>query len=131
LNFHGGEIEWRQRVKPGEIGVSYTILRASQRLTPGVASRYTFNFPRSSLAASGRWALGRHVVVRTRVGAFNRSWHGTKGLWDLTLAGQARRIQPFFQVTNLLNNYYEAFPGLAQPGRWIRGGVQVSLLPER
>jgi iron complex outermembrane receptor protein len=131
LNFHGGEAEWRQRWRQGEIGVSYTILRASRQLTPGVASRYVFNFPRSSFATSGQWVLGRRAVVRTRVGAFNRSWHGTRGLWDVMLTGQGRRIQPFFQVANLLNQYYEAFPGLAQPGRWIRGGVQFSLLPER
>jgi iron complex outermembrane receptor protein len=131
LNFHGGEVDWRERLRQGEVGISYTILRASQDLLPGVASRYVFNFPRSSLAATTRWTLGRHVLVRTRVGAFNRSWHGTKGLWDLTVGGQSRRVQPFIQVTNLLNTYYEAFPGLAQPGRWIRGGVQISLLPGR
>ena len=31
----------------------------------------------------------------------------------------------------LLNTGYEAFPGLAQPGRWIRGGVQISVVPGR
>ena len=37
------------------------------------------------------------------------------------------RWEPFFQVTNLLNTYSEAFQGLAQPGRWIRGGVKARI----
>jgi len=131
LNFHGAELEWRQRIGGAEAALSYTVLRASRRLTPGFVSRYAFNFPRSSLAASGRTSLGRHLVLRTRLGAFNRSWHSTRGLWDFSIAGQGSRLRPFVQVTNLLNTYHEAFPGLAQPGRWIRGGVELRLLPGR
>lgn len=131
LNFHGGEFEVRQRLRGGDVGVSYTIMRASRDLTAGVASRYVFNFPRSSVAASGRFSLGRRLVARTRVGAFNRSWHSTRGLWDVALAGQGKRFQPFLQVSNALNTYHEAFPGLAQPGRWIRGGVQIQLVGPR
>ncbi len=128
LNFHGVEVGVRQRFRQSDAGVSYTLIRASRELTPGAASRYVFNFPRSSLAASGRLALGRYLAIRTRIGAFNRSWHATKGLWDVALTGQAAgRVQPFVQVANALNTYYEAFPGLAQPGRWIRGGVEIRI----
>jgi hypothetical protein len=27
----------------------------------------------------------------------------------------------------LLDSQHEAFPGLAQPGRWIRGGLQIDV----
>jgi iron complex outermembrane receptor protein len=131
LRFHGVELETRQRFRQGEFGVSYTLMRASRELTTGAASRYVFNFPRGSLAASGRVLLGRRVAARTRLGAFNRPWHGTKTLWDVAVAGQGSRFQPFLQATNTLNTYHEAFPGLAQPGRWIRGGVEIRLLPSR
>lgn len=131
LNFHGGEIQARQRFRRGDIGLSYTILRASRRLTPGVASRYVFNFPEHSMAASGRLSLGRYMAARTRLGAFRRSWHSTRGLWDVALAGQGRRLRPFVQITNALNTHYEAFPGLAQPGRWVRGGVEIQVVAGR
>jgi iron complex outermembrane receptor protein len=131
LNFHGGEIAWRQRVRRAEIGAGYTILRASRQLTPGFASRYVFNFPRSSAVVSARFPMGRWATARTRFGAFNRSWQPTTALWDIALAGQAGRIEPFIQVSNALNTYYEAFPGLPEPGRWIRGGVQLHLFGRR
>lgn len=135
LNFHGGEVEWRQRVsvasQSSDIGISYTIIRASRELIPGVASRYVFNYPRNSLAFTTAFSLGRRAVVRTRVGAFNRDWQSTVALWDLSVAGQGSRIQPFLQVTNLANSYYESFPGLAQPGRWIRGGMKLQVFGRR
>jgi iron complex outermembrane receptor protein len=131
LRFHGGEFEVRQRFGAGDVGLAYALMRASRRLTPGVASRYVFNFPRNSLAATARLPLGRRLVARTRLGAFNRPWHSTRALWDFALAGEAGRLRPFVQVTNLLNTYHEAFPGLAQPGRWIRGGVEIRVLSGR
>ena len=82
LNFHGGEVEWRQRLRRAELGASFTVLRASQQPAPGVASRYVFNFPRSSFVLSGMTPLTRYALVRTRAGVFNRSWHSTVGLWD-------------------------------------------------
>lgn len=132
LHFHGGEIEWRRRVRSsGELSAGYTILRASRELTAGVVSRYVFNFPRSSLVLSGTAPVGRYATVRTRIGVFNRSWQSTVGIWDFSLVGRPGRLHPFVQVTNLLNTYYEAFPGLAQPGRWIRGGLRLDLLGRR
>jgi iron complex outermembrane receptor protein len=131
LRFHGGEFEVRQRFGAGDVGVAYTVMRASRRLTPGIASRYVFNFPRSAVAASARLSLGRRAALRTRLGAFNRPWHSTRALWDFALAGEAGRLRPFVQVTNLMNTYHEAFPGLAQPGRWIRGGVEIRVVSGR
>ncbi|HYM10020.1 MAG TPA: TonB-dependent receptor, partial [Bryobacterales bacterium] len=128
LNFHGGQVEWRQKVRHAEVGASYTIIRASRELTPGVASQYVFDFPQNSVALTARAPLGRWAVGRMRLGAFNRSWQRTVPLWDATVTGQGRRVQPFFEVSNLLNTYYEDFPGLAEPGRWIRGGVKIRLL---
>ena len=135
LHFHGGQADWRQRTslagQATDLGISYTIIRASRELAPGVASRYVFNYPRNSLAFTAGFALGRHALVRTRVGVFNRDWQSAVGLWDLSVAGRGSRVQPFVQVTNLANSYYESFPGLPQPGRWIRGGVKLQLFGRR
>ncbi len=135
LNFHGGEIGARDRIavrgRSADVGISYTIIRASREIIPGVASLYIFNFPRNSVAFTAAAPLGRYAVVRTRVGAFDRSWQPAVALWDISVAGQGSRFQPFLQITNLANAYYESFPGLAQPGRWIRGGMKIELLGKR
>ena len=127
LTFHGGEVQVRQRLGSSEIRVNYTVLRASKVPTPGVTSRYVFNFPLNSLSVSYHGSLNKYLAVKMRLGAFNRTWQSTKALWDTSLIYTAGRWRPFFQVSNLLDQSYEAFQGLAQPGRWIRGGVQVQV----
>ena len=127
LTFRGGEVQVRQRVGSSEIGVNYTAIRASKVPTPGVTSRYVFNFPLNSLSVSYHGSLSKYLAVKLRLGAFNRTWQSTKALWDTSLIYTAGRWRPFFQVSNLLNQSHEAFQGLAQPGRWIRGGVQVQV----
>ena len=127
LTFYGGEVQVRQRLGSSEIGVNYTVMRASKVPTPGVTSRYVFNFPLNSLSISYHGSLNKYLAVKMRLGAFNRTWQSTKALWDTSLIYTAGRWRPFFQVSNLLDQSYEAFQGLAQPGRWIRGGVQVQV----
>ncbi len=127
LTFHGGEVQMRQRLGSSEIGVNYTVIRASKVPTPGVTSRYVFNFPLNSLSVSYHGSLNKYLAVKMRLGAFNRTWQSTKALWDASLIYTAGRWRPFFQVSNLLNQSHEAFQGLAQPGRWIRGGVQLQV----
>ena len=127
LTFHGAEIQMRQRLGSSEIAVNYTAIRASKVPTPGVTSRYVFNFPLNSLSVSYHGSLNKYLAVKLRLGAFNRTWQSTKALWDTSLIYTAGRWRPFFQVSNLLNQSHEAFQGLAQPGRWIRGGVQVQV----
>ena len=128
LTFHGGEVQIRQRLgTASEIGFNYTVIRASKTLTPGVTSRYVFNFPLNSTSVSYKGSLGKGIAFTTRLGAFNRSWQSTKALWDASLMYTKGRWHPFFQVSNLLNMYHEAFQGLSQPGRWVRGGVQLEV----
>lgn len=33
----------------------------------------------------------------------------------------------FIKATNLFNNYYEDIPGVALPGRWLTGGIKLTL----
>ena len=128
LTFHGGELQLRQRLnRSSEIAVNYTVMRASRVPHPGVTSRYVFNFPLNSLSASYRGSLTRNLAFKMRLGAFNRTWQATKALWDASVFYTAGRWQPFFQASNLLNVYHEAFQGLAQSGRWIRGGLMIEV----
>ena len=128
LTFNGGEIQFRQRLNlESEIGFNYTAIRASKTPTPGFTSRHVFNFPLNSVNVSYKGSLGGGITFTTRFGAFNRSWQPTKALWDASLMYTRGRWRPFFQASNLLNMYHEAFQGLTQPGRWIRGGVQLEV----
>ena len=128
LTFRGGEVQVRRRLgMASRISFHYTVMRASKAPTPGVTSRYVFNFPLNSTSVSFQGPLGKGIAFTARLGAFNRSWQSAKALWDASLTYAKGRWRPFFQVSNLLNMRHEAFQGLSQPGRWIRGGVQLQV----
>jgi iron complex outermembrane receptor protein len=128
LDFHGGEIEIRQRLSPTqELWGNYTALRASARLPVNAISRYTFNFPQNQAVFGYRGTLGPGLLIKTQIGAYNRTWQSAKALWDVSVGWDRGIWRPFVQATNLLNSYHEAFPGLAQPGRWLRGGLQIQV----
>ena len=126
LDFNGGEIEIRQRLSATqELWGNYTALRASARLPVNAVSRYTFNFPQNQAVFGYRGTLGPGLLIKTQIGAYNRTWQSAKALWDVSLGWNRGVWRPFIQATNLLDTTHEAFPGLAQPGRWIRGGLEI------
>lgn len=127
LTFNGGELQFRRRFERRELSLGYTVIRASRVPTPDITSRYVFNFPRQSFSGTYSGALAKGFIFKTRLGAFNRSWQTTRALWDLQLGWENGRFAPFVQATNLLNTSHEAFQGLAQPGRWLRGGVRLTV----
>jgi iron complex outermembrane receptor protein len=128
LQFHGGEFEVRQRLQSeAEVGLNFTVIRASRLLPEDAVSRYVFTFPRQQLSALYHGPIGRGFYLKMRLGVFTREWQQTKAIWDASLIYGAGRWRPFLQATNLLNSYHEAFQGLPEPGRWIRGGVQVQV----
>jgi len=126
LNFNGGEFFAEKRFgRSASVGAGFTLIRASRKLPVNAVSRYTFNFPREQLSAVYRGPLGKYLLVKMRFGAYTREWQSVKPLWDASLIGTLGRWEPFIQASNLLDTSHEAFQGLQQPGRWIRGGVQV------
>jgi iron complex outermembrane receptor protein len=128
LAFHGGEIEVRQRLRnASEVGANFTVIRASRLLPENAVSRYVFTFPLQQLSAMYQGPLPGGFLLKMRLGVFNREWQQTKALWDASLLYGAGRWRPFLQATNLLNSFHEAFQGLPEAGRWIRGGVQVQV----
>ena len=107
--------------------MNYTALRASSRLPVNAVSRYVFNFPQNQAYFGYRGTLGPGLLVKTQMGVYNRTWQSTKALWDVSLGWNRGMWRPFVQATNLLNTQHEAFQGLAQPGRWLRGGVEIKV----
>ena len=128
LAFKGGEISVRQRLKnSAALWVNYTGMRASRRLAMGGISRYVFNFPLNQATFGYSGSIAGDLVFKTQVGMYNRAWQSTRALWDASFVWNGDRYQPFIQATNLGNAQHEAFQGLQQPGRWIRGGVQIRI----
>lgn len=127
INFTGAEFEVR-RTFPNALQVwgNYTALKASQSLPVGGVSRYVFNFPSNQGNVGLQGALGP-LLIKTRLGAYSRSWQTARALWDVSIGRSGGSWRPFIQATNLLDTQHEAFQGLAQPGRWIRGGVQIDV----
>ncbi len=128
LNFNGVEIEVRQRFRRGhEAWISYTGLQADRRLPVNAVSRYVFNFPLNNTVLGYRGTIVKRFVLKTQLGVYNRTWQSSRGLWDVALSWTGERISPFFQATNLAAVSHEAFRGLAQPGRSLRGGLRLQV----
>ena len=126
LDFQGGEIELRIPLRgAAELWAEYTALRASRKLPVNAVSRYVFNFPLNKGVGGFRSSLPGGFLVQTQLGVYERAWQDPKALWDLLIGWERGRWQPFVQATNLLDVEHEAFQGLAQPGRWVRGGLRL------
>jgi hypothetical protein len=67
------------------------------------------------------------LLIKTRLGAYKRSWQTGRALWDISVGRSGGAWRPFIQATNVLDTQHEAFQGLAQPGRWIRGGIEIDV----
>ena len=129
LDFNGFEAQVRQSFSSGnEAWVHYTTIEADRRLPVNAISRYVFNFPLNNVSVGYRGMFAKRLAVKTQLGVYNRTWQSARGLWDVSLSWQGRRVSPFLQATNLSDTQHEAFRGLPQPGRWVRAGVQLRVL---
>jgi iron complex outermembrane receptor protein len=127
INFTGAEFEVRHTFRNAmQVWGNYTALQASQTLSVGGVSRYVFNFPSNQGNVGLQGAVGP-LLFKTRLGAYNRASQTARALWDVSIGRRSGSWRPFIQATNLLDTQHEAFQGLAQPGRWIRGGIQIDV----
>ncbi|MDA0205711.1 MAG: TonB-dependent receptor [Acidobacteria bacterium] len=127
INFTGAEFEVRHTFRNAmQVWGNYTALQASQSLPVGGVSRYVFNFP-SNQGNVGLQGAAGPLLFKTRLGAYNRASQTARALWDVSIGRSGGSWRPFIQATNVLDAQHEAFQGLAQPGRWIRGGVQIDV----
>lgn len=128
IDFNGVEVQVRQRLRGGhETWFNYTGLEADRRLPVNAISRYTFNFPLNNMTLGYRGTLVERLHLKTQLGVYNRTWQSSRGLWDVALSWQGNRFSPFIQATNLTDTQHQAFRGLQQPGRWVRGGVRLTV----
>lgn len=105
----------------------YTGLHGSQGVLQDVLSRYVFNYPRHNGIAGWQAGLPWGLVARSRVGVTKRYRRDPYALWDIYLARNRGRIQPFMQLTNLTDTSYQEVAGVAMPGRAVFGGIEIEL----
>ena len=111
-----------------DIRLAYVLLHGDKSMTPGVVSRYVFNYPTSQgmFGWTGGWR--EWLVARTRVGVVQRVGREAYAVWDLTLSRKGGAIRPYLQLTNLSNTGYEEIPGVIMPGRSVVGGMEWVLV---
>ncbi len=109
------------------LSLSYTFLHGNRTLDPGVVSRYVFNYPVQNGVATWQSNLRWGIIARTRIGAQQRLGQTPYAVWDASLASTKGRIQPFLQLTNLTDTYYQTLPNLQQPTRGILGGIKLTI----
>lgn len=94
----------------------------------GFQSKYLLNYPVHRLDASGVWrpVPGWSLALRA---SFRRPLDAA-GYWLVEGAVRyawSRGWEAFVRTTNALNSTYTEIPGVPLPGRWLGGGVSVSL----
>lgn len=126
LRFTGVEAsaEWHP-TSSQQVRLALTTLSGAQQALNGLESEYVFNYPVQNGSAEwvGRWKSG--LLLRQRVRVVNRIDRSVYPVWDASVAYQARRVQPYIQVTNLSNSDYQEIVGVPMQGRAFVAGVQV------
>ncbi len=128
INFTGVEALVRMYANHGQrIEVGYTGIHASQQETPGVQSRYVFDYPVHSASASWMGFLPGHVEMRTRLNVVQRYGTDAYPLVETAITRQFGRVQPYVQIINATNTGYEEIEGVRMPGRTVVVGAEVTL----
>ena len=125
LNFRGVEagIRWTPS-RVHTIDLRYTGLHGEQDTIAG-ATKYTFNYPKSSGVVSWTATPSGNFLFRTRVGVLDRRARSPYALWDAYLAMPKGSVHPFVQASNIANTSYQEIFGVPMPGRTLIGGVEL------
>jgi outer membrane receptor protein involved in Fe transport len=111
--------------------LAYTYLHGNRSLQAGELSRYVFNYPVHNGVATWEGNLRWGLIARTRIGAQQRIGQGSYAVWDASIASTKGRVQPFLQLTNLTDTYYQQLPRVSQPSRGVIGGIKLTLVESR
>lgn len=126
LRFTGVETSLGFRAgRSQDLDFRYTAMRGVAAELEGLQSKYVFQYPVHSGVFQWQGTLPASFVGRARVGGLQRRRQDAIALVDLYLVRTGRWVQPFLQVTNVTNTFYEEIPGVAMQGRAIVGGVEI------
>jgi iron complex outermembrane receptor protein len=109
------------------IDLRYAAIEGEQDTIPAGQTKYTFNYPKQSGVFAWQITPNRNFVMRTRIGALERTERDPYVLAEIYLAMPHGRIHPFVQASNLSNTSYQEVRGVPMPGRTIVGGIELLL----
>ena len=133
LAFSGAEsqVEWRASSSQ-QLRFSWTYLHGSQGALGNLQSEYVFNYPVNNGRATWLWHARQGLLVSTQLGVLNRTKlapvpSAPYAVWDLSIARDKGRWQPYVRATNLSGTGYQEIQGVAMPPRAVMAGVQIVL----
>ncbi len=133
VDFRGVEtsVEWRPMptgVGVASVGLGYTYLDGKLDLPADVVSKYAVSHPRHQgtvalrFAGPAATALAVSGIVRQPVNAKLKGF----GRWDARLSATRWGVTPYVEAMNVLDQPYAEFPGVPEPGRWVRAGLATA-----
>jgi len=122
-----------------KIEAGYAWLDQDKNPEPGYESRYVLNHVKHKVNVGIQHDIAGNVSARwnflyqERVGSYQRSSDNTLVdyesfmLTDLRITWKHKFIRVFAEATNLFDVKYYDMGELERPGRWVKGGIQLTL----
>ena len=138
INSTGFEVSTSVNIRSSMFNVSYSYITQDKKQEPGIVSQYALEYLRHKLVANLRLPLMRHLDLgvtcrwQDRVGSytdFDSCVHDYQPyfLTDARLTWKQRQWKVYLEANNLFDVSYHDYGLVEQPGRWIIGGVAISL----
>ena len=138
LNSIGLETTATLNIQRSTLNISYSYIDQKKDLEPGLVSQYALEYLRHKLVATARIPLASHLTLdlnlrwQDRAGQytdFDGSICDYEPFWlaDARLSWQQPTYEFYLKANNLLNTSYRDYGLVPQPGRWLIGGISVTL----
>lgn len=111
-----------------QLNLSWTWLNGAQSVLHGLESKYVFNYPVNNASFNWFASAGHWFMLNTRVGVQQRFQKTAYPAWDVSLAHEYHRVQPYLRATNLSNTGYDEIVDVRMPGRAFVGGLKIWLV---
>ena len=138
LNSIGLETTATLNAQRSTLNISYSYIHQKKDLEPELVSQYALEYLRHKLVATARvpivscLTLDMNLRWQDRVGQytdFDGSICDYQPFWlvDARLSWQKTAYELYLKANNLLNTRYRDYGLVPQPGRWLIGGISVTL----
>jgi iron complex outermembrane receptor protein len=138
VNSLGFEISSTAHIERAVMKLSYSYINQNKDNEANIVSQYALEYLRHKLIANAqvplfaKLTLGANFRWQDRVGQYTDfSGHAHDytpyALVDARLTWQESKYKLYLEANNLLDNDYVDFGHVEQPGRWLIGGIKISL----
>jgi iron complex outermembrane receptor protein len=125
------QVEWRA-TSSQQLRFSWTYLHGSQSALGSLQSEYVFNYPVNNGRTTWLWHARQGLLVSSQLGVLERTKlapvpSAPYAVWDLSIARDKGRWQPYVRATNLSSTGYQEIQGVPMPPRAVIAGVEIVL----